>query len=124
MAEISGVDGSVDFEAGKTYVKSWTLSYVGDALETTNFDSTGATRTYIAGLTGWSGSFDALYSTSNTAVPSSTGTINLKSGASTGVGNWSGSVIITGMDITTPRDGLVTQSYTFQGTGTLAASTA
>lgn len=124
MAEISGVDGSVNFSGSSGYVKSWTLSYVGDALETTNFDSTGATRTYIAGLTGWSGSFDALYSTSNTAVPGAIGTLNLKSGSSTGLGNWSGSIIITGMDMTTPRDGLVTQSYTFQGTGTLTASTA
>lgn len=123
MAEISGVDGSIDFTAGKTYVKSWTLSLLGDALETTSFDSTGATRTYIKGLTGWSGSFDSFYSTGNTATPGTTGTLNLKT--STGsVGAWSGGVIITGMDIATPRDGLVTQTYTFQGTGTLAATTA
>lgn len=122
MAEISGKAGSVALSNAATYVKNWTISYAGDALETTSFDSTGATRTFIPGLTGWSGSYDALYSTGNSAVPGSTGTINLKSSTGT-VGAWSGGIIITGMDITTPRDGLVTQSYTFQGTGTLTAST-
>lgn len=122
MAEISGVDGSVTFSNGQTTVNSWTLSYVGDALETTNFDDSSGGRTYIPGLHGWSGSYDAFYSTGNTAIPGSTGTINLKISTGT-VGAWSGGVIITGMDVTTPRDGLVTQSYTFQGTGVLTAST-
>ena len=121
MSEISGKDGSVTLSGAQTYVKSWTLSYAGDALETTNFDDSSGGRTYIAGLTGWTGSYDALYSTANTAVPSGTGTVYLRSSTGT-VGVWSGSVIITGMDVGTPRDGLVTQSYTFQGTGQLSGS--
>lgn len=122
MAVMSGKDGSVALASATTTIKSWTLSYVGDALETTNFDTTGAIRSFIAGLTGWSGSYDALYSTSNTAVPGSTGTITLKQSTSTG--GWQGEIVITGMDIATPRDGLVTQGYTFQGNGALATSTA
>ena len=121
MASISGKDGSVTFSGAQTLVKSWSLSYAGDALETTNFDDSSGGRTYIAGLTGWSGSYDALYSTANTAIPTGTGTIYLRSSTGT-VGVWSGTAYITGMDITTPRDGLVTQSYTFQGSGQLAGS--
>ena len=121
MSEISGKDGSVTLSGANTYVKSWTLSYAGDALETTNFDDSSGGRTYIAGLTGWTGSYDALYSTANTVVPSGSGTIYLRSSTGT-VGVWSGSILITGMDVGTPRDGLVTQSYTFQGTGALTAS--
>lgn len=122
MAELHGKDGSVVFSNATTTVKSWTLTYVGDALETTNFDDSSGSRTYIPGLKGWSGSFDALYSTGNTATPCSSGTIYLKS--STGVAvTWNGTAYITGMDITTPRDGLVTQSYTFQGSGSLSATT-
>jgi len=123
MAEISGVDGSIDYTGGKTYVKSWTLSRTGDALETTNFDGSSGGRTYIPGLTGWSGSFDCLYSTSNTVGSGSTGSLTMKRSTGATMG-WTGNVIITGMDVTTPRDGLITQSYTFQGTGLLAASTA
>lgn len=121
MAELSGKDGSVALSGAQTTVKSWTVSYAGDALETTNFDDSSGGRTYIAGLTGWSGSFDALYSTGNTGVPGSSGSIILRSSTGT-AGVWSGSILITGMDVTTPRDGLVTQSYTFQGNGTLTAS--
>jgi len=122
MAEMSGKDGSVVFTGALTTVKSWSLSYAGDALETSNFDDSSGGRTYIPGLSGWSGSFDSLYSTSNTAVPGSTGSITLKT--TTGAtGLWYGGIIITGMDVTTPRDGLVTQSYTFQGTGLLATTT-
>jgi len=122
MAAISGKQGSVTLSSGATTVKSWTLSYAGDALETTNFDNSTGGRSYIAGLTGWSGSYDALYSTGNTAVPGSTGTITLKSSTGTAV-SWNGGIIITGMDIGTPVDGIVTQSYTFQGSGALATTT-
>jgi len=119
--ELSGKDGSIVFSGGQTYVKSWTIAYAGDALETTNFDDSSGGRTYIPGLTNWSGSFDCLYSTANTAVPGSTGNGVFKTSTGT-VGVWSGGIIITGMDVTTPRDGLVTQSYSFQGTGVLSPS--
>ena len=121
MASISGKDGSVTFSGGETTVKLWNLSYTGDVLETTNFDDSSGGRTFIAGLTGWSGSYDALYSTANTTSPGTSGTIYLRSSTGT-VGVWSGTAFITGMDISTPRDGLVTQSYTFQGSGTLAGT--
>lgn len=121
MAEISGKDGSFAFTGSSGFVKSWSISYAGDALETTNFDDSSGGRTYIAGLTGWSGSYDCLYSTGNTAVPNTTGSAVFKSSTGT-VGAWSGGIIITGMDVTTPRDGLVTQNYSFQGTGVLAGT--
>jgi len=47
-------------------------------------------------------------------------TITLTVSTGTGAGGWTGSVIITGMDMTTPVDGVVTQSYSFQGTGKLS----
>ncbi len=59
---MSGKDGSVNFSESSGYVKSWTLTYAGDALETSNFDDASGGRTYIPGLTGWSGSYDCLYS--------------------------------------------------------------
>jgi hypothetical protein len=123
MASISGKNGSVTFSSGDTYVKSWTLDYNADLYETTNFDDSGY-RTYITGFTGWSGSYDANYSTANTAVPGTTGKITLKSSTETAGGVWYGDVYITGMTINIPVDGLVTQNYTFQGSGILATSTA
>ena len=122
MAEVCGKQGSVTLTSASTTIKTWSLSYAGDTLETTSFDDSTGGRSYIPGITSWSGSFDASYSTGNTAVPGSTGTVYLKSSTGTAV-VWNGSIIITGMDITTPVDGLVTQSYTFQGNGALATST-
>ena len=124
MAEISGKMGDVVSTGTNmdTFVKNWTANLVGDALETTNFDVAASGRTYIAGLKGWSGSFECNYSTGNTAVPGTTTNLILRSSTGTG-GVFKGDVIITGMDVTTPVDGIVTQSYTFQGTGAVAQAT-
>ena len=118
MASISGRYGSVTFSSGQTYVKSWSLDYNADLYETTNFDDSSGGRSYIGGYTGWSGSYECNYSTDNTAVPGGTGTIVLKT--STGsAGFWCGDVVITNMSVNAPVDGLVTQTYTFQGSGAL-----
>ncbi|MBA7552994.1 hypothetical protein ES705_45575 [subsurface metagenome] len=126
MAEIHGKGGSVTSSGGNTTVNSWTLSYVGDAVECTNFDSTGG-REYIAGLTGWSGSYDCFFSTGNTLTPGNSKSIRLTvstgtTGGTIGKYAFTGTAIITGMDITAPVDGIVTQGYTFQGTNALSVS--
>jgi len=121
MAVISGRYGSVALSGAETYIKNWSLSYTAELYDSTNFDDSTGGKSYVSGFTGWSGSFDGFMSTGNTAIPGSTGTIILRSSTGT-VGVWSGSCILTGMDITTAVDGLVTQSYTFQGTGALTAS--
>jgi len=122
MAELSGKMGDIDLTNADTYVKNWTLSLVGDALETTNFANASSGRAYIAGLKGWSGSFECNYSTGNTVVPGDTGTIICRSSTATG-GVFTGEVIVTGMDVSVPVDGIVTQSYTFQGTAGVAQTT-
>lgn len=122
MAELAGKHGSVTLAGAQISVKNWTASLVGDALETTDFDDSSGGRSYISGLTGWSGSFECNYSTGNTAVPGSSGTIICKTSTGT-VGLFTGGIIITGMDVSAPVDGIVTQSYTFQGTGAVATST-
>jgi len=118
MASISGRYGSVTLTGAQTYVKSWTVDYNADLYETTNFDDSSGGRSYIGGYTGWSGSYECNYSTANTAVPGATGTIVLRSSTGT-AGYWSGDVVLTGMSINAPVDGLVTQTYNFQGTGAL-----
>jgi len=121
MAEMSGKLGDVQFSSGDDSVHSWTISYTGDVLETTDFDDSTGGRSYIAGLTGWSGSYDCYYSTGNTRIPGNTGTAIFRT--TTGVtGVWKGTIFITGVDIATPVDGIVTQAYTFQGSGALTAS--
>jgi len=122
MAEVSGKGGGVTTTGGDTTVSSWTLSYAGDALETTNFDNSSGGRSYIPGLKGWSGSYDCFFSTGNVLVPGTTGTVVLTISTGTGAYAWTGGIVITGMDVSTPIDGIVTQSYSFQGTGALTTA--
>ena len=125
MAILTGKDGRITFTGGSTTIRSWVLNYVGDALETSNFDDSSGGKTYMTGLTSWGGTFEGLYSTANTVVPTAGCTgLSLVLGTSTGVnGVWYGSCVITGVDFNTSRPDLVTQSFSFQGTGLLATST-
>ena len=123
MAVISGRYGSVECSSGETYIKSWTLSRKADLYDSTNFNDSTAGRSYVAGFTDWSGSFEGYYSTSNTIAPGSTANITLKTSATGTTDLFYGGIIITAMDVVTGVDGLITQSYTFQGSGSLATST-
>ncbi len=58
MGAFSGHSGNVTFGSGYTVnVYSWSIDYTAEALESTDFASSGA-RTFIPGLTGWSGSYE------------------------------------------------------------------
>ena len=124
MAVISGRYGSVTFSGGQTTIKSWTLDYKADLYDSTNFDDSSGGRSYVSGFTGWSGSYEGFYATGNTAVPGSTGKITLRTSSTGTTDLFYGDVIILGMGVGAGVDGLITQNYTFQGTGALATSTA
>ena len=116
MAHISGKAGQVDAASNVTGVKSWTLDYTADPLETTDFADAGV-KSYVIGGSGWSGSFEGL----KDGVPISIGSeVYLVLGeSSTASQNWIGKVIVTGAHPNTAFDGVVTYSYDFQGTGAL-----
>ena len=102
-------------------IKSWSLDYVGDALETTDFGDSGH-RTYIAGLDGWSGSFEGY----KDGAPKGLGLqyiLELKESADA-TQQWTGSALITGIHPSVDVDGIVGISYDFQGTGVLTVPTA
>jgi len=112
-----------DVRAGKAVagIKSWTLDYTVDALETTDFADAGV-RSYIAGCSQWGGSFEGY----KEAAPLSIGTIyglELRE-SGTATQQWRGSALITGVHATTSFDGVVSYSYDFQGTMGLVLATA
>ena len=123
MAVISGRYGSINYAAGQTYIKSWTLNRKADLYDSTNFDDSSGGRSYVSGFTDWSGSFEGYYSTGNTAVPGTSASITLRTSSTGTTDLFYGTAIIMGMDIVTGVDGLISQAYTFQGTGALAGST-
>jgi predicted secreted protein len=102
-------------------VKSWTIDYTADTLETTDFGSAGVKEYIIAG-SGWSGTFEGL----KDGVPLGIGSqVLLVLGESDTVGNnWIGDAFITGVSPSVAHDGVVSYAYTFQGSGALEVAAA
>lgn len=125
MAVITGRYGAVDFASAISYVREWTVDYNAELLDASNFDESSGGRSYVAGIPGWSGSFNAYYTSGNAAVvPGTSGAAVFRTSATGDADLYYGGIILMSMSIGTPVDGLVTQNYTFQGIGTPAQSTA
>lgn len=116
----SGKNGYVDTGSAVAGIKSWTLDYTSDALESTDFADLGV-KAYIVGGKGWSGSFEgykdgvAQILTADAASPV---TLALYEDATY---FWTGPAIITGVHATTSHDGIVSYSYDFVGIAGLTA---
>jgi hypothetical protein len=102
-------------------IKSWTIDYTADTLETTDFGSAGI-KSYIIAGSSWSGTFEGY----KDGAPLSIGSeVYLVLGESnTAYQNWLGKAIITGASASVGNDGVVSYSYTYQGTGALEAPSA
>jgi len=124
MAELSGTGGMVYIGADIGGIKSWTLDYTVDMLDTTDFtdgNTTNSQRTFIPGLSQWSGSFEGYKDGAPQGLGFSAAvTLKLEED---GTYFWTGSAYITGLHETTSVDGVITISYDFQGTGELTEST-
>ena len=123
MARIAGKICQIQADAVAILgITTWTLDIAGDVPDVTGMDSSGA-RAFIAGLTGWSGNFEAhMDATDAKAI----GAGGLRPGATVVIKPfisatqfYTGSTIITGISPKVAVDGDVTWSVTFQGTGAL-----
>ncbi len=117
MARLSGKAGEVTVAGvSVTGIKSWTLDQKVEALDSTGFDSSGV-KAFIPGASEWSGSFEG----SKDGAPLTIGTeiaLVLKE-SQTATQKHTGQAIVTGLSAKTDISGLVSYSYTFQGTGAL-----
>ena len=122
MVQISGKAGEVRVAAATVAgIKSWTVDYVQDALEATDFADAGV-RAYIAGMSGWSGSFEGYKDGVPTGIGSIIALILMES--QTANQTYTGSALLTGSHPSASIDGVVSISYDFQGTGALTVATA
>jgi len=122
MAEISGKAGEVQV-AGATVagIKSWSIDYTGDALETTDFGDSGH-RTYVPGIDGWSGSFEGFKDGAPKGIGAEIALVLKESATANQL--YTGQAIITGSHPSVDVDGIVGISYDFQGTGALVPAAA
>ena len=128
MAEIPGRGGQVDAASEVVGIKSWTLDYVVDTKETTDFDdgqATNSPRTFVPGLSSWSGTFEGYKDGAPLTLGFSATAITIKLYESqTADQYWTGSCFLTGQHITVDVDGVVSYTYDFQGTGELTEAAA
>jgi len=125
---IHGRGGSVTWSSLThldTRVNSWTLDITADTGETTAFTLTSPyARTYIPGLTSWSGSYEARLDSDDRPAHSDIGTTDPELKLYTGATYYKGSAILTGWSPSVPVDGVATATVSFQGTGNLVISDA
>lgn len=133
MAILTGNDGKV--RVGSTdlaAVRSFSIEQTADTIETSAMGTD--VRTYVKGMSTWSGSADIYFDESETNTLKDTlniaGSAHAVGGASSAVklvlqdgggdDKWfSGNVLITGFTINSSMDGMVEASISFQGSGAI-----
>lgn len=126
-AGVISVDGSAVAE-----VRNYSIEMTADTIETTTMGAANSGRTYVKGLSTFSGTADVYWDADHFTTVDLDGLVNGAVGASSvalivypeGSGaNWGGDIVITGYSITASMDGLIEASISFQGDGQLAYST-
>jgi len=122
-AGVISVDGSAVAE-----VRNYSIEITADTIETTTMGGANSGRTYVKGLSTFSGTADVYWDADHFTTVDLDGLVNGAVGASSvalivypeGTGaNWNGNIIITGYSITASMDGLIEASVSFQGDGQL-----
>lgn len=136
MAILAGNNGVIKVDAsvgaGSTTaianVRNFSIELTSDTIETTTMGVD--VRTYVKGMSAWSGSadiyFDPAASTGTIATHSilnptqgtvGQGTLTFEGILNTTAGTFSGEIIITGFTVNSTMDGMVEASISFQGSG-------
>ena len=127
MAVHKGSEGAIKIGSNQiAEVKSYSLDESADTIETTSMGD--AARTHLSSLTSFSGSVDCMWDETDSsqnalAVGSTVTLLWYPEGSATGATYYSGSVIVTGKNITGSFDGLVEASIAVQGSGAITTAT-
>jgi predicted secreted protein len=117
-------------------VRNYSIEITADTIETTTMGGANAGRTYVKGLTTFSGTADVYWDDSHFDAATGVDLDGLVQGAvgaasvalivyPEGTGsNWNGNIIITGYSLTASMDGLIEASISFQGDGQLTYTAA
>ena len=131
MATHTGIDGVVKYDGNAiASISSWSFDQTQDAVENTALGQ--SARSFLTGIIGWSGSAEAFWDetdTAQSAIDTDMGSPAIKTlelyseGTTSGDTYWHGSVIVTSVSRSASVNGMVTASFSFQGTGGLTKTT-
>jgi predicted secreted protein len=138
MATLTGNDGAISINGiAVLAVRNYSIDMTADTIETTTMQSD--QRTYVAGLSSFSGSADVYfdntdYDTNESSFNPTASAVGASGvagkfyiakdiGGSSGDSVFQGSLIITGYTVNSSMDGMVEASISFQGTGAVTYST-
>lgn len=135
MATLVGNDGliKIDNASGTltevVSVRNFSVDITSDTIETTTMQQ--SQRTYVKGLSSWSGSADIYFNTDNytgganpiaalnpTGVSVGASTVTVELYLDNPGKKFGGEAIITGFTVNSSMDGMVEASIAFQGSGT------
>jgi len=111
---------------------NWAINYKVGLHDTTAFDTSSGGRSYLASITDWTASAEKYFLSTGNPVNDWLGdTVKARffieyasTPSATDVARYyTGNTIVTGIDIGTPVDALITQNISFQGVGALTPTT-
>lgn len=128
MATHTGIDGTVKIgNNAVAEVRSFSIKQTAETIEDTTINDTA--KTYVAGQTSWTADVTCFWDETNVtgqgamAVGSSV-TLNLyPEGAGTGDTYYTGTAIVTSLDISVPTNGMIEATFSAQGSGALIKKT-
>jgi predicted secreted protein len=144
MATLTGNNGAISINGISVLaVRNFSIEMTRDTIETTTMSAASDSRTYLAGLSTFSGSADVYFDpdTATTGFDAAETTFNPTAGlvgASGVVGKFyieldatgtnadeafTGTIIVTGYTVNSSFDGMVEASISFQGSGAVTYST-
>ena len=127
MATHTGSEGTVKIGSDQLgEIRSYTIESSGETIENTTMGL--SARTYVAGLTTFTASFEVFFDETDTAqnAVDAGATITFSvypEGDTAGDTYYTGSGIVTGRSITAAFDGMVEMALSVQGTGALTEAT-
>ena len=127
MATHTGSEGTVKIGSDVLgSIRSYTIESTGETIENSTMGL--SARTYVAGLTTFTGSFDVYFDETDTAQSAVDAGASVTfsvypEGDEAGDTYYTGSGIVTGRSITASFDGMVEMSLSIQGSGALTETT-
>ena len=129
MATLTGNDGAIIIDGDAvSAVRNFSIDITADTIETSVMNTDA--RTYVKGLSSYSGSadvyFDPVNFNGNVAFNPTGGTVGeatiagkfyIDQDATNDIVFWANSMIVTGYSVSSSMDGMVEASISFQGSG-------